>query len=113
MTRRKSKEQSKGKGKLTDILEAIELEESPDVMVVEMTHTQIHEKRNRYKKPNFSQEEHGFIFRPRKPMRRSTKAMQQAEKMPEIPSEKTELTKKIHGKETMKEKSEEEVLQEQ
>lgn len=43
-------------------------------------------------------------------MTRSTREMQQAERIPKVPLEKTEPTKKIHGKETTQEKSQEEVL---
>lgn len=46
-------------------------------------------------------------------MTRSTREMQQAERIPKVPLEKIEPTKKIHGKEITQEKSQEEVLQEQ
>lgn len=98
------------KGKLIDILEAIEIEESPIEQPIEVTKTENKKKSKRAKKLEFSHEEHGFIFMPRKNV---TRSIQWAEKMLGVPLEKIGPSKKKKGKEVVQEKSEIEVLQEQ
>jgi len=52
-----------------------------------VTPTETMKKIKREKILDFTQEEHGFIFRPRKLV---TRSMQQVEEMPEAPLDKTE-----------------------
>lgn len=70
--------QRKGKGKLYDILEAIEIdeshieiEESPIMQSIEITKALTKKKSKRAKKFDFTQEESGFVLKPRKPVTRS------------------------------------------
>lgn len=133
--RRMTRSQSKGKGKFLDILEAIEIEESPIqiekipiVQPIDIKEEETKKKSKRAKKLDFSQEDLGFIFKPRNPITRSQKPkenmlelplvenmpkMPLEEKMPEVTQAKTKPMKKRKGKEPVKEKNEVEVLQEQ
>lgn len=56
MNRRHSNEQSIRKGMLIDILEAIEIRESPIEQPIEVTKTQTTKKSKRVKRLDFSQE---------------------------------------------------------
>lgn len=113
MTRRHKREQSTNKEKLTDILEDIDIEEIPVEQSTEVTPTETKKKSKRAKKLYFIEEEHGFIFRPRKHV---TRSMWQVEEIPEAPLDKTgsskKPSKKRKGKEALQEKIEIKALQE-
>ena len=70
-TRRVTRSQTEGRGKLSDVLKAIEIEENPIVHSFEIKEAETKKKNKRAKKLDLTQEYSGFIFKPIKPITRS------------------------------------------
>ena len=68
--RRITRSQTVGKGNLEDILEALDIEETPVVRVEDIEGDKKKKKGKTVKKLAFAGEDVGFIFQPRKPLTR-------------------------------------------
>ena len=69
--KRCTKDSTKGKGRLEDILQAIDIEETLVVKLVEVKGSKIKNNGLTAKKLDFSSEDSGFLFKPIKPLTRS------------------------------------------